>query len=96
MIGAILGGLWGGLSLKESTAVGFGMNARGAMAILLGTLALDAKLISPQLFVGLVVMAVVTSIMAGPMLQYLITGEMKVVKLRDVIKGADRESNLEE
>ena len=96
LMGAILGGLWGGLSLKESVAVGFGMNARGAMAILLGTLALDAKLISPQLFVGLVVMAVVTSIMAGPMLQYLITGEMKVVKLRDVIKGADRESNLEE
>jgi Kef-type K+ transport system membrane component KefB len=96
LLGAGLGALWGGLNFKEAVAVGFGMNARGAMEILLGTLALQAKLISPQLFVALVVMAVVTSIMAGPMLQYLVTGEMKVVKLRDVIKRADRESNLEE
>jgi Kef-type K+ transport system membrane component KefB len=87
LIGAGLGALWGGLSLRESLAVGFGMNARGAMEIVLGLLALQAHLISPQLFVGLVVMAVVTSIMAGPMLQYLITGEMKVgIKLREIIK----------
>ncbi|MFI5221131.1 MAG: cation:proton antiporter [Bacteroidia bacterium] len=91
LIGAILGGLWGGLSMKESFAVGFGMNARGAMEIVLGTLALQAHLISSQLFVGLVVMAVITSIIAGPMLQYLVTGEMKVVKLRDVIKPVERE-----
>jgi len=96
LLGAGLGALWGGLTFKESVAVGFGMNARGAMEILLGTLALQAKLISPQLFVALVVMAVVTSIMAGPMLQYLVTGEMKVVKLRDVIKSSERVSELEE
>jgi Kef-type K+ transport system membrane component KefB len=91
LLGAGLGSLWGGLSLKESLAVGFGMNARGAMEILLGTLALQAKLISPPLFVALVVMAVVTSIMAGPMLQYLLTGEMKVgVKLGEIIKPLDQ------
>ncbi len=93
LIGAILGGLWGGLSMKESFAVGFGMNARGAMAILLGTLALQAHIISPQLFVGMVVMAVVTSIIAGPMLQYLVTGEMKVVNLREIIKPIEKESS---
>ncbi len=96
LLGAGLGALWGGLNFKEAVAVGFGMNARGAMEILLGTLALEAKLISPQLFVGLVVMAVVTSIMAGPMLQYLVTGEMKVVKLRDVIKPNEIEKDLVE
>lgn len=90
LIGAGLGALWGGLSVRESLAVGFGMNARGAMEIVLGLLALQAHLISPQLFVGLVVMAVVTSIMAGPMLQYLITGEMKVgAKLREIIKPTE-------
>ena len=77
------------MNFKEAVAVGFGMNARGAMEILLGTIALQEKLISPQLFVGLVVMAVVTSIMAGPMLQYLLTGEIKVVKLADIIKPLD-------
>lgn len=85
LLGAGLGALWGGLKWKEAMAVGFGMNARGAMEIVLGLLALQAGVISEQLFVAIVVMAVVTSIMAGPMLQYLITGEMKVgVNLKDL------------
>jgi Kef-type K+ transport system membrane component KefB len=93
LIGAGLGGLWGGLSLRESLAVGFGMNARGAMEILLGTLALQAGLISAQLFVALIVMAVVTSVLAGPMLGYLLTGEMKVgVKLGDILKAPGHDS----
>jgi Kef-type K+ transport system membrane component KefB len=85
LLGAGLGALWGGLKWKEAMAVGFGMNARGAMEIVLGLLALQAGVISEELFVAIVIMAVITSIMAGPMLQYLITGEMKVkVSLRDI------------
>lgn len=72
LLGAGLGALWGGLSKKEALAVGFGMNARGAMEIILATLALQAKLISEPLFVAIVIMAVLTSIMAGPMLQLLL------------------------
>ncbi|MFY8107820.1 MAG: cation:proton antiporter [Bacteroidia bacterium] len=72
LLGAGLGALWGGLSKKEALAVGFGMNARGAMEIILATLALQAKLISEPLFVAIVIMAVVTSVMAGPMLQLLL------------------------
>jgi Kef-type K+ transport system membrane component KefB len=85
LVGAGLGALWGGLKTKEALAVGFGMNARGAMEIVLGLLALQAGVISEQVFVAIVIMAVVTSIMAGPMLQYLITGEMKVgVNLKEI------------
>ncbi len=85
LVGAGLGALWGGLTWRESLAVGFGMNARGAMEMVLALLAFQAGLISQELFVAIVFMAVVTSIMAGPMLQYLITGEMKVkVSLRDL------------
>jgi Kef-type K+ transport system membrane component KefB len=85
LLGAGLGALWGGLKWKEAMAVGFGMNARGAMEIVLGLLALQAGVISQQLFIAIVIMAVVTSIMAGPMLQYLLTGELKVnVSLKDL------------
>jgi Kef-type K+ transport system membrane component KefB len=70
--GAGLGALWGGLSNRESLAVGFGMNARGAMEIILALLALQAKLIGEELFVAIVIMAVVTSVMAGPMLSWLL------------------------
>jgi Kef-type K+ transport system membrane component KefB len=70
--GAGLGAIWGGLTTRESLAVGFGMNARGAMEIILALLALQAKLIGEELFVAIVIMAVVTSVMAGPMLSWLL------------------------
>lgn len=70
--GAFLGARLGGLSNKESLAIGFGMNARGAMEIILATLALQANLIGEELFVAIVIMAVLTSIMAGPMMNWLV------------------------
>lgn len=86
LLGAGLGALWGKLTVKQALAVGFGMNARGAMEIVLGLLALQAGLITMPLFVALVVMAVLTSILAGPMLKYLLTGEIKLnVKLSDIL-----------
>jgi hypothetical protein len=48
------------------------------------------------LFVALVVMAVVTSIMAGPMLQYFLTGEMKVAtSIKEIIPFIDEEKAAE-
>lgn len=70
--GAGLGAYWGGMSKNNALAVGFGMNARGAMEIILGTLALNAGLISSQIFVALVIMAILTSITSGPMMKYFI------------------------
>lgn len=60
-----------GLDWRESWAVGFGLNARGAMEIILGSLALQYGLISQQLFVALVAMALVTSMMSGPIMARL-------------------------
>jgi Kef-type K+ transport system membrane component KefB len=96
LLGAGLGAYWGGLTAKESMAVGFGMNARGAMEIVLGLLALQAGVITAPLFVALVIMAVVTSIMAGPMLQYFLTGEIKVATgLKEIIPFIDEEKASE-
>jgi Kef-type K+ transport system membrane component KefB len=69
VFGAALGGYMGGLTKRESLAVGFGLNARGAMEIILGTLALNAGLIDSKMFVALVVMALVTSMMSGPLMK---------------------------
>jgi len=52
--------------------VGFGMNSRGAMEIILGLLALQAGLITQRMFVALVVMALVTSLISGPMMKRLL------------------------
>lgn len=72
VFGATLGGYLGGLSRRESLAVGFGLNARGAMEIILGTLALNAGLIDQKMFVALVVMALLTSIVSGPLVKRFI------------------------
>ncbi|HEV7232427.1 MAG TPA: cation:proton antiporter, partial [Bacteroidia bacterium] len=69
LVGASLGAWMGGLSKQNAIAVGFGLNARGAMEIILGTLALNAGLIDEKMFVALVVMALVTSIMSGPLMK---------------------------
>lgn len=68
LIGATLGAYWAGLPRRESWALGFAMNARGAMEIILGLLALRAGVISDQLFVALVVTAIGTSALSGPVM----------------------------
>jgi len=72
VFGASLGGYLSGLTKRESLAVGFGLNARGAMEIILGTLALNAGLIDAKMFVALVVMALITSMMSGPLMKKFI------------------------
>lgn len=63
--GATLGAYLGGMTTRSSLVVGFGLNARGAMEIILATLALNAGLINEKIFVGLVIMALVTSLSSG-------------------------------
>ncbi|BCA81155.1 cation:proton antiporter [Desulfuromonas sp. AOP6] len=72
VIGSALGARLGGLSRRDSFAVGFGMSAQGTMGIILGVLALQYGLISEQVFVSLVVMALITSLVSGPMLQWIL------------------------
>ena len=72
VIGCGLAGRMSGMARREAWALGFGMNARGAMEIILGLLALQYGLINERLFVALVVMALVTSLMSGPILQHVL------------------------
>jgi Kef-type K+ transport system membrane component KefB len=74
IFGAALGARLGGLARGEAWAVGLGLNARGAMEIILASVALQTGLVSPAVFVALVAMAVVTSMLAGPSMQRLLQG----------------------
>ena len=78
-----------GMSKNESYAVAFGMNARGSQEIVLGTLALQAKIIDEPIFVGLVVMTVVTILMAGPLMKYYLEKNKVAVN-----READIESQI--
>jgi Kef-type K+ transport system membrane component KefB len=70
IIGSGYGAVLSGYSKMDALAVGFGMNARGAMEIILGLIALENGLINEKLFVALVVMALVTSMTSGPLMKW--------------------------
>lgn len=72
VLGCSLGARLGGLRWRESAAVGFGLNARGAMEIILALIAHEAGLIKEQVLVALVVMALATSLLSGPMMKRLL------------------------
>ena len=67
--GCIAASRWVGFRGRDAWAVAFGLNARGAMEIVLGLLALEAGLIGERMFVALVVMALVTSMTSGPLMK---------------------------
>lgn len=74
IVGCVVGARLGKVAWREAFAIGFGLNSRGAMEILLAKLALEAGIINLQMFAALVVMAVGTSLMSGPAMARLIRG----------------------
>lgn len=71
MFGKIAGGAAGaraaGYHWRESLAVGSLMNARGLMELIVLKVGLDAGLIGPELFTMLLVIAILTTLMTGPL-----------------------------
>ena len=58
---------------RDAWAIAFGLNARGATGIILAGVGLAAGVIDDRIFVAIVVMALVTSILAGPMMNWLLS-----------------------
>ncbi len=79
-----IGARWGGMPHREAWAIGFAMNSRGAMEIILGMIALETGIIHEQLFVALVIMAIVTSLMSGPSMRLILRTETKR-RLRNIL-----------
>ncbi|MGH7440174.1 MAG: cation:proton antiporter, partial [Polyangiaceae bacterium] len=75
LVGCALGARLGGMQWRQATAVGFGMNARGAMGIILAEIARASGLLRDSLFVALVVMSLLTSLTSGPAMKWLLYRE---------------------
>lgn len=104
VIGCGLGALASGMPKREAWALGFAMNARGAMEIILGLLALEHQVIDERMFVALVVMALVTSMMSGPLMQRILnlkktrrfTDHVSPKAFVARLRAVDRKSAIEE
>lgn len=80
LIGSGLGTRLGGFTWRESLAAACGMNARGAMEIILGLVALENRLINEKVFVSLVIMALITSMTSGPLMKRLLRVDKSIQK----------------
>ena len=68
VVGSAAAARFGGQSWRTSLAVGSLMNARGMMELIAIKVGLDIGMIGPELFTMLMVMAIVTTVMTGPLL----------------------------
>ncbi len=71
-IGKILGSLFAarftGVSWRESTIIGFLMNTRGLMELVVLNIGYDMGILSPEIFTMFVIMALVTTLMTSPII----------------------------
>jgi Kef-type K+ transport system membrane component KefB len=63
----------GGLSWRESLGIGILVNTRGLVEMVILNVGLDLHILSPTLFSMMVIMALATTLMAQPMLEWVIS-----------------------
>jgi Kef-type K+ transport system membrane component KefB len=71
MGGSTLASRWSGMPLREAAGLGTLMNTRGLMELIILNIGLDIKVISPALFSMMVIMALFTTFMTTPVLEWV-------------------------
>ena len=87
MIGSLIGAKLGGISRDKSIIIGLGLNAHGAMEIILGTIALQNNLIHERVFVALVLMALLTSITSAPLMNFFLKKSKQLINFTGLLKS---------
>ncbi len=73
-VGASVGARWAGLPRREGSAVGIGLNARGALEIVIASVGLALGVLNQASYTVVVLMAMATSIMTPPLLRAVLKG----------------------
>jgi K+:H+ antiporter len=93
--GTLLAARVTGLGWKESAVLGTLMNTRGLTELIVLNLALEKGVISPALFAALVIMALVTTFMAGPVLRLLDPRNELGAPVEEELEVAKRASEID-
>lgn len=80
-VGGLLGGYVAGFRGAPLVALGFGLNTRGMMELILAQVGLASGIIQPDLYSALIVMTLVTTLIAPPIMKRL----LRKFRLEDVL-----------
>ena len=72
VIGGSVGSRMGGLPTWEAVAVGFGLNARGAMELVIAAVGLSIGVLNDASYAIIVLIAVLTTVMTAPLLKVIV------------------------
>jgi Kef-type K+ transport system membrane component KefB len=75
--GCFVGARLTGQGTREAASIAALMNTRALMGLIAINVGLELKLLNPVLFTMLVIMALVTTAMCGPLLRWWLPGELK-------------------
>jgi Kef-type K+ transport system membrane component KefB/mannitol/fructose-specific phosphotransferase system IIA component (Ntr-type) len=78
LLGGFLGAYLGKCTMRESLAIAVCMNARGAMELILANVALSTGVINGTMFVALVLLAIISSLIPGPLLRRILMSKETV------------------
>ncbi|WP_051236735.1 cation:proton antiporter [Ottowia thiooxydans] len=73
---------WTGMGWRDSLQLGALMNTRGLMELIALNIGYDLGILSPRIFTMLVIMALVTTFMTGPLLTLFQRGQSRAVPLK--------------
>ncbi len=80
LVGGSIGARLGGLDFWQSAAVGAGRNARGAMELVIAAIGLSIGILTLPMYSIVVLIAVLTTLMAAPLLRFCVNrGRGRVV-----------------
>ena len=85
--GSTLAARFTGMTWREAGAVGVLMNTRGLMELVILNIGLDIGVISPALFAMMVLMALVTTFMTSPLLEWIYPARM--IRRDGAVAGAE-------
>jgi Kef-type K+ transport system membrane component KefB len=89
-VGAALGAKLSGMGRWEALSLGAGMNARGAIEIIVATIGLSLGVLTPEMYSIILMVAIVTSLMAPPILRWALRHIPMSDEERERLEQADR------
>ncbi len=92
-VGTYVAARVGGIENREASALGWLMNTRGLTELIVLNIGLSLGVISPLLFTMLVIMALVTTVMTSPLLEWVYP--KKLIKLDMLESQPDVESGID-